>query len=153
MEDILLILLAIVWTIASIYQSQRKKKKQAERKAATQRTSAGESTTEAYEQEQVDQSQGFLDKIFESLDSDQNDPYESFAEEMISDDKSADPEPLNEEEVQPEVDKPSAKASAPLKLKSPSENRKKQDWIKHLARDFDGKKAVIYSEIMNRPYS
>ncbi len=152
MDNILPILLVIVWIIASVYQAQGKKKKQAERKSTSPRRSDSESTTEAYEQKDSNQSQGFLDKIFESLDSDFNDPYESFAQEMVSDEKSADTE-VQYKEVQPGGEKPADKSSAPLKRKRPVKSPKKQEWMKNLAHDFDGKKAVIYSEILNRPYS
>lgn len=163
MDDILLILLGIFWAIISIYQSQRKKKKKAERLAATRKNNnAAEQSYDSSQASQVaSENKDFLDKIFDAFDENSaDDPYESFAEEMIEEEEIEDPDAKPKTMSEKSLEEISEQEGGSFLTETSTSSRlrkrkstKKNDWVRNIARDFDGKKAVIYSEILNRPYS
>ncbi len=159
MEDLLLLLLGLVWLGASYYQSQRKKKAEEERRSAAV-TKSGDHNE--MDDEEPSGKESFLDKMMETIDQEGSgllQDLEKQASNQFSsgeiDDKNG--EIAENEEVgsnsQAEESEESLTASAGLtNLSRRKKQVKNQQWARNLVRDFDGKKAVIYSEILNRPY-
>ena len=159
MDDILLILLGIIWAVFSFYQSQQKKKK----KAAQQRASSSKSQSrDSYSTEQDasgEEGNGFLDKVFNTLNSEYDDPYESFASEATVEDsdwkEEVETQKIKAEESLKNADANTndkdtfSRMSSHKRLRKPVSSKNKK-MLKEISKDFDGKKAVIYSEILNR---
>ncbi|MFO8054383.1 MAG: hypothetical protein R6U19_04375 [Bacteroidales bacterium] len=162
MEDILLILLGILWAAASYYQSQQKKKKQQEKRRAASSDSfedSGHSSGEHHAKAESEDSD-FLDQVFGSLDSGQDDSYISFAQEMQQREHPKDLSGPKDVKARNDTDKQPKSAETHRKempVEFPRKIRRqgqtgKQKWVKDIAKNFDGKRAVVYSEILNRPY-
>ncbi|MFW6019111.1 MAG: hypothetical protein ACOCPM_00895 [Bacteroidales bacterium] len=161
MDDILILLLGILWAAFSFYQSKEKKKKKAEEaRRVSQASSSGDGS---YEDEgdirEQAKSKGLLDTIFESLeerDQGSESPYTN-QEDFLSD------EEINHKKEEAKAEQENLaeeQRTEEKKQKQISNNRhyyrtrkdKKQKMVRNIVRDFDGKKAVIYTEILNRPH-
>ena len=158
MDDILLILRGILWAVFSFYQSQQKKKKKAAQQHASSKN-AQKHDPYSDNKNTASQEDSFLDKVFNTIDSQHNDPYESFAEEATIEDADWDEEQAFERKKKEQTIKQQEKETkedlkevSNIRYKKHKTNKKKK-LVREMTKDFDGKKAVIYSEILNRRYT
>lgn len=161
MDDILILLLGILWAAFSFYQSKEKKKKKAEQARRVSQVSSSDEG-QSYENQgdirKEAKSKGLLDTIFESLEEhDQaENPYSNENSYLSDEDISQNEEVAEAEKVR----KAEEQKSENKKQNQINNNRyyyrtrkdKKQKMVRNIVRDFDGKKAVIYSEILKRPH-
>lgn len=159
MDDILLILLGIIWAVFSLYQSQQKKKKKAARQNVSGKKAQNQSPySNNTEDTSDDQEEGFLDKVFNTLDSQHNDSYQSFAETPTVEDADwAEEQAVDSGEKEKTIQEQSREKKEKKKESSftyrKHRTNKKKRLVREISKDFDGKKAVIYSEIINRKYT
>ena len=160
MDDILILLLGILWAAFSFYQSKEKKKKKAEQARRVSQVSSSEesSNEDAGDIHEEAKNKGLLDTIFESLeerDQEGEHPYDK-QEDFVSN------EDINQKKEEAKTErerKAEEQRSEDKKQKQINNNRhyyrtpknKKQKMVRNIVRNFDGKKAVIYTEILKRP--
>ncbi|MCF8217344.1 MAG: hypothetical protein K9I29_02735 [Bacteroidales bacterium] len=161
MDDILILLLGILWAAFSFYQSKEKKKKKAEeakRVSQVSQSEEGQSYEDEGDIQEQAKSKGLFDTIFESLeerDQEANHPYNSREDSLSDEDISQQKEDVEAEKVRKAEDK----LAEDKKQNQINNNRyyyrtrknKKQKMVRNIVRNFDGKKAVIYTEILKRP--
>lgn len=177
MDDILYIIIGIVWLAVSIYQSQRKMK-QKQQKAAQQKLEREEETDQTYE-EQTPKKKSFIDQILEEMNKEEEStPYSEpvppppppppvrnksenyYKNKSVENYMSRSDMPESESGLSGEYYEKSRIRKRDYRAFS-QENKKEEtthfydydDEIDDFEFDFDLRNAVIYSEILNRPYT
>lgn len=159
MEDLLLLLLGLIWLGASYFQSQRKKKAEEERRKARV---ANIDEQNYSEDEEPSEKESLLEKMLETINEEgsgllqdlNKQQSNQLSNEEINDIKEKGPDNKEEEKLEHGHESEESLTASPGLTAGLARKKqtKKRHWAKNLTKDFDGKKAVIYSEILNRPY-
>lgn len=167
MDEILILILGILWAAFSFYQSNKKKKEKAEQAGKYSQTGTSNSQQAYYDDGGEDikeqaKNKGLVDTIFDVMEGEEQEN-KSFSDEqeneMTDEDISRD-EATSEAEEQKKPKRQEQKREDKKQIQKVRKNRNhyriqkksKQKMVRNIAHDFDGKKGVIYSEIMKRPY-
>lgn len=178
MDDIIYIVIGVVWLAVSIYQSQRKMK-QKQQKAAQRNMDNDEPTDQSYE-EQSPKKKSFIDQILEEMNKEEEEhtPYSEavpppppqplvenksenyYRTKSVENYQSRSDMPESESRLSGEYYSKSKFSKRAYRAFNQEKNKEEvslfddyDNEIEDFKFDFDLRNAVIYSEILNRPYT